>query len=142
MVCGSCRSVVWPADASVGAEVARVLGIHARPPEPLFETIAAWLRHRRMLLILDNCEHLITSLSELCAYLLAASPGVRLLATSREPLMLAGEIVWAVPGLTLPGLESSPQEIFESDAVRLLTDRAALARGASQRLSIDCHRRA
>ena len=118
-------------DASVGAEVARVLAIHARPPEPLVETIAAWLRYRRMLLILDNCEHLIASLSELCATLLAACPGLRLLATSREPLMLAGEIVWAVPGLMLPGLESSPEEIFESDAVRLLTDRAALARGAS-----------
>ena len=120
-------------DTPVGAEVARVLAIHARPPEPLVATLTAWLRHRRMLLILDNCEHVITSISELCADLLAACPGLRLLATSREPLMLAGEVVWAVPGLALPGLESSPKEIFESDAVRLLTDRGALTRGPSQR---------
>lgn len=123
-------------DASVGAEVARVLAIHARPPEPLFETLAAWLRHRRMLLILDNCEHLVAAVSELCANLLAACPGLRLLATSREPLMLAGEIVWVVPGLALPGPESSPREILESDAVRLLSDRAALTRGGTSQVGM------
>jgi predicted ATPase/DNA-binding SARP family transcriptional activator len=126
--------------ASVPAEVARVLSVRQQLGEPMPETLAEWLRHRRMLLILDNCEHVIDAVSALCANLLAACSGLRVLTTSREPLMLAGENVWVVPGLAVPAPGSSAREILESDSVRLLTDRAAMARadnlGALARVSV------
>jgi len=73
--------------------VASVIGVEEEPGRPLIETLADALRPRRLLLALDNCEHLIDSCARLCHRLLASSPGLRVLATSREPLRVAAETV-------------------------------------------------
>ena len=100
----SLAGVGTPADA-----VMAVLGIgdnNARDPA---DVLADVLRASRMLLILDNCEHLVDQAAQLTTRLLQAAPGLHVLATSREPLMLTGEIVWAVPPLELPEPAADPE---------------------------------
>ncbi|MET8157828.1 BTAD domain-containing putative transcriptional regulator [Sphaerisporangium sp. NPDC005289] len=106
----------------------------AGPREPAgpVERLARAIRTRRMLLVLDNCEHVIEEAAELAASLLRAAPGLRVLATSREPLGLAGEVVWPVPPLEVPGPagRADPATLEHFSAVRLFVDRAgAAARG-------------
>src|SRR5260370_17794671 len=86
----------------VVSRVASVIGVEEEPGRPLLDTLADALRPRRLLLALDNCEHLIDSCARLCHRLLASSQGLRVLATSREPLRVAAETVWQVPPLCLP----------------------------------------
>ena len=117
-----------PASASVARQVAAVLGVRERRGEPLTSSLAARLRHHRTLLVLDNCEHVIHACAQLCDSLLGAAVGLRVLATSREPLGISGEVVFAVPGLSLPDVEGSADTVSASDAVRLLVDRASAAR--------------
>ncbi|WP_119726849.1 BTAD domain-containing putative transcriptional regulator [Thermomonospora amylolytica] len=87
------------------------------------------LHDRRLLLVLDNCEHVIGSVAGLAHRLLAADPGVRILATSRETLGVGGEAVWTVPPLELPyaATETGPATLQRFSAVRLFTARAAAA---------------
>ncbi|MEQ4718852.1 BTAD domain-containing putative transcriptional regulator [Nonomuraea sp. B19D2] len=95
----------------------------------LMERLAAALRARRMLLVLDNCEHVVEQVAELAESLLHACPGLRILATSREPLAVAGEVLWSVPPLDVPG-SADLAVMARSDAVRLFVTRAAAsARG-------------
>ncbi|GII03856.1 AfsR/SARP family transcriptional regulator [Planobispora takensis] len=114
--------------------VMAVLGVRdaADPggPATAAARLAEALRSRRLLLVLDNCEHVIEPVAELVESLLRAAPGLRILATSREPLALAGEVVWAVPPLEVPGPAAGLEELRESGAVRLFVTRAsAAARG-------------
>ena len=111
----------------VVSRVASVIGVEEEPGRPLLETLADALRPRRLLLALDNCEHLIDSCARLCHQLLASSPGLRVLATSREPLRVAAETVWQVPPLSLPrpGAAEAPEELRRYEAIRLFGDRAA-----------------
>src|SRR5690242_10785670 len=99
-----------PADA-----VMAVLGIRDDSSVDPADLLAEALRTSRMLLILDNCEHLVDQVAKLAAQLLQVAPELRILVTSREPLMVAGEYVWAVPALT------------QSSAVRLFAMRAGAA---------------
>jgi predicted ATPase/class 3 adenylate cyclase/DNA-binding CsgD family transcriptional regulator len=86
------------------------------------------LANRELLLVLDNCEHLLEAASELADAVLRAAACVRLLATSREPLGVAGEASWRVPSLALPSeAERDPERIGESEAVRLFVARARAA---------------
>jgi predicted ATPase/DNA-binding CsgD family transcriptional regulator len=112
----------------VVSRVATAIGVAEEPGVPLIETLTDALRTRRLLLALDNCEHLIEACASLCQRLLAGSPGLQVLATSREALRVAAEAVWQVPPLALPpaGLTSAP-ELAAYDAVRLFADRAAAA---------------
>ncbi|SDT66582.1 BTAD domain-containing putative transcriptional regulator [Jiangella sp. DSM 45060] len=97
-----------------------------RPATPA-DRLAEALRERRMLLVLDNCEHLVEHAAALADRLLRAAPGVTVLATSREPLGLSGEVLWDVPPLDLP---EADDHLAESGAVRLFVERAtASARG-------------
>lgn len=73
----------------------------SRPTE-VTDWLAGALRHKRMLLVLDNCEHVVEPVAMLVERLLRAAPGLRILTTSREPLALAGEVLWTVPPLELP----------------------------------------
>ena len=82
--------------------VAAALGITDEPGRLLADTFTSALRGRNMLLVLDNCEHLIDACARFCQALLADCPRVRILATSREPLRVRGENVWRVPPLTTP----------------------------------------
>ncbi len=86
------------------------------------------LRSRRVMLALDNCEHVIDAAAALADRLLAACPGVRILATSREPLGITGEAVWPVEPLGLPPEDVDGRDVLGYDAVRLLDDRARAAR--------------
>jgi predicted ATPase/DNA-binding NarL/FixJ family response regulator len=104
----------------VVARVASVIGVTEEEDRPLLETLAAALRPRTMVLALDNCEHLLDTCAHLCQRLLAAAPDLCLLATSREPLRVAGETVWQVPPLAVASANGSV-----SEAVRLFTERAS-----------------
>jgi predicted ATPase/DNA-binding CsgD family transcriptional regulator len=107
----------------VVARVAAAVGVAEEQDRPLPDTITDALRSRKLLLALDNCEHLIDACARICHRLLAGSPELRLLATSREPLRVAGETVWPVPPLDVtpqaPADGSAPGE-----AVQLFTERA------------------
>ncbi|MBA9005062.1 BTAD domain-containing putative transcriptional regulator [Thermomonospora cellulosilytica] len=109
--------------------VAAVLGVRDDEGPDLADRLAAALRTRRSLLVLDNCEHVVTAAAELADALLRAAPGVRILATSREPLGLAGERVSPVPPLRAPGPwdAADPSAITAFSAVRLFVARAAAA---------------
>ncbi|HXP22191.1 MAG TPA: tetratricopeptide repeat protein [Streptosporangiaceae bacterium] len=114
----------------VESRIASVIGVTEEPGRPLIETLADVLRPRQMLLALDNCEHLIDSCARVCQRLLASSPGLRVIVTSREPLRVAAETVWQVPPLWLPAAGADSDELLRSDAIRLFADRAAAARAS------------
>jgi predicted ATPase len=95
--------------------------------EPMDRLIAA-IRERDMLLILDNCEHVIESAAAFAHRVLGECQRLRILATSREPLGITGEALWQVEPLALPAGDASPAEIESSPAVQLLQDRADAVR--------------
>ncbi|GAA4973642.1 BTAD domain-containing putative transcriptional regulator [Yinghuangia aomiensis] len=92
------------------------------------ERLITGLATRELLLILDNCEQVVADVARLTHRLLAACPGVRVLATSREALGITGESLCPVPRLALPAPDASPDEALASPAVRLFADRAAAVR--------------
>jgi predicted ATPase/DNA-binding CsgD family transcriptional regulator len=104
----------------VVARVASAAGVTEEQGRPLLDTLADALRLRSLVLALDNCEHLLDACARLCQRLLAAAPDLRLVATSREPLRVAGETIWPVAPLTLASADPAA-----SEAVRLFADRAA-----------------
>jgi predicted ATPase/DNA-binding SARP family transcriptional activator len=93
------------------------------------DRLAGALRDRQLLLILDNCEHLIDQAAELAGRLLRGCPGLRILATSRAPLGVPGEVIWNVPPLDVPGpaAGAEPGQLARSPAVRLFVARARAA---------------
>ncbi|WP_431880679.1 BTAD domain-containing putative transcriptional regulator, partial [Micromonospora chalcea] len=95
--------------------------------EPVDRLVAA-IRDREMLLILDNCEHVVEAAAALAYRLLGECRRLRILATSREPLGITGEALWPVAPLGLPGGDAAATEVESSPAVRLLRDRAAAVR--------------
>ncbi len=112
----------------VVSRVAVAIGVVEERGRPLVETLAAALAPRRMLLALDNCEHVIDAAARLCQRLLASSPGLRMIATSREPLRVAAEVVFQVPPLSTPPAGSlAPADLAAYEAVQLFADRAAAA---------------
>lgn len=105
-------------------------------PVPARERLAGALRGRDVLLVLDNCEHLVEQVAGLVESLLPAAPGLRVLATSREPLRLVGEVVWDVPPLAVPdrAAGADPAVLARSSAVQLFAARAA---AADRRFTLD-----
>ncbi|MEU8091521.1 BTAD domain-containing putative transcriptional regulator [Micromonospora chalcea] len=95
-----------------------------RPPREPMDRLVAALRGRRMLLLLDNCEHVVASVAQLTEKLLGAAADLRILATSREPLGIPGEVVIPVPPLALPEPGAGARQIAEAPAVRLFVARA------------------
>ncbi|MFB9831874.1 ATP-binding protein, partial [Actinoallomurus acaciae] len=95
----------------------------ARPLDRLVE-----LATKRLILVLDNCEHLLDAAATLADRVLSAAPGVQIIVTSREPLGITGEALCPVPSLALPPEDADPDDAREYDAVRLFTDRAAAVR--------------
>lgn len=92
------------------------------------ERLAGYLQGRQVLLVLDNCEHLVEACARLVEALLRGCPGLQVLATSREALEVAGEVVWQVPPLSMPEPgEASPAELLGFESVRLFVDRARAA---------------
>ena len=115
--------------AVVPQAVAAVMGVRQEPGVPLTHTLAEVVRGKRMLLILDNCEHLIDATASLSQALLRASDGLHILATSREALGVAGESTWHVPSLALPDRDAPPPpgEMLRYEAIRLFVERAQAA---------------
>ena len=109
----------------VDLELARTLGVRAVEGERALDAVIRRIGGRRMLLVLDNCEHLIKAAATAAEALLAACPGLVVLATSREPLRVSGELVHRVPSLELPDPAHLPSaaELTHYAAVRLLVDR-------------------
>ena len=114
----------------VASRVAAVIGVSEEAGRPLLDTLADALRARRLLLALDNCEHLIQACAQVGQRLLASSPGLRLLSTSREPLRIAAETAWEVPPLSVAPADAErlAKEAHRYEAIRLFADRAAASR--------------
>ncbi|MDT5015139.1 MAG: hypothetical protein QOD39_1299, partial [Mycobacterium sp.] len=118
------RQGIWYADLApithsdvVPLAVARALGLPDQPGQSITETLLRFVRDRHMLLVLDNCEHLLEASAALVNDLLAACSRAAILATSREPLVVGGEVIWQVPSLSLA-----------DEAIELFADRARRAR--------------
>ena len=109
--------------------VSAALGVREQPERPLLQTLEDVLRPQHLLLVLDNCEHLVAGCAVLAEALLRACPHLRILVTSREPLGITGETDWRVSPLTSPDPEHLPslESLVQYEAVRLLLDRAGLA---------------
>jgi non-specific serine/threonine protein kinase len=112
--------------------VASVLGVPEQPDQPLTETLAEFLRSKQLLLVLDNCEHLLSACAELVDALLSRSPALRVLATSRQSLGVTGEVAWPLFGLPVPppalGTAGPVLEgLLQFEAVRLFVERAMAA---------------
>ena len=125
---------VWVVDLSsladpslVAQAVASVFDIREGPNRPTLDALSGYLRTRQILLVLDNCEHLITACAHFVDALLRAADRVCILATSREGLGITGETVWRVPSLSLPDLSqaASVETLVRHDAVRLFIERAS-----------------
>jgi predicted ATPase/DNA-binding CsgD family transcriptional regulator len=141
-VAGRFADGVWLAElasvrdpALVPAAVAVALGVRDQPGVgvPAAEAITRVLARQQLLLVLDNCEHVIAAAAGLCAGLLPACDDVRVLATSREPLRVAGEAGYRLAPLTLPG-PGDAADVEGSEAVALFADRA---RRADVRFALD-----
>jgi predicted ATPase/class 3 adenylate cyclase len=106
--------------------VAGVLGVPQQGGRPASEVLSDFLKPKKLLLLLDNCEHLIEDCAALASKLLRACPGLKILATSREPLGISGEKIYRVPSLDLPdSTELGAAQISEHGAIRLFVERAA-----------------
>jgi predicted ATPase len=128
---------VWFADLAplrdpdlVAVTVADVLGVRLETARPAPDVLAEAIGRRRLLVTLDNCEHVLDACAKLADVLLRNCPNLALLTTSREQLGIDGEHVYRVPSLSVPADGDDIAAILASEAVRLLADRAA-ARGAS-----------
>lgn len=123
---------VWMAELApltegslVAAEVADTLGLGRSEEVDLVRLISSYLENRELLLVIDNCEHLVADAASLVSELLASSSGLTVLATSRESLGVAGEVVYRVPSLGLVGATGAEAD---SDSVGLFLDRARRVR--------------
>jgi predicted ATPase len=116
------------------AATASVLGIREDPGRPITETLVDAVGDRSLLVLLDNCEHLIDACAKLADALLRGCPNIVLLTTSREPLGIDGEQVYRVPSMVTPAQGDGVDVIRSAEAVRLFADRA---RQQGARLSWD-----
>ncbi len=122
-----------PDPALVPHTVASVLRVRERSGRPLLTTLGDFLQPKQVLLVLDNCEHLVAACGQLAEALLRVCPNLRILATSREALSIPGEAIWRVPSLALPdprGLQS-PEAFTRYEAVRLFVERAVFSQPGS-----------
>jgi non-specific serine/threonine protein kinase len=109
---------------AVPRTVAAVLRVQELPHESLAATLARALRSRQLLVILDNCEHVVSACAALAERLLQACPELRILATSREPLGIAGERCYYVPSLPAPTVYEPLDRVTQYEAILLFVDRA------------------
>ncbi len=132
----------------VAAALAGVLGVQEEPGAGIEAAIEGHVRDRVLLVVLDNCEHVLEACAALARRLLGAGARLRVLATSREPLRIAGEAAYPVLGLPVPGpLAAEPGAVDAYDAVRLFAERAraaspafALAPDNAAQVAAICHR--
>jgi len=117
------------ADATLVAKtVAQVLGVREEAGRTITETLCAHLKQQKLILILDNCEHILAACTSLATAILELAAAVRIIATSREVLHVAGEGTYAVLPLALPERNASLDVLLRSEAVQLFAERARLHR--------------
>jgi len=128
-----CPDGVWFVDLSsirdpsqILFTIAETLGVVEKPDLPMVDVVHRFLHHRSLLLILDNCEHLLAPTAELVRSLLASAPLLTILATSRERLGIEGEMTWTVPPLTFPAPGVVALGGSGHEAVDLFVERARL----------------
>jgi predicted ATPase/class 3 adenylate cyclase len=121
--------------ALVPETVAGALDVRQESDRPLVSTLTAFVREKNLLLIFDNCEHVVAACARLAETLLRSAPRLRILASSREPLGIAGEAAWPLPPLSVPerwrditGGADAIERLTQFEAVRLFVERAARAR--------------
>ena len=109
----------------VAQTTAGVLGLREEPTRPILETLVSFLSKRKLLLVIDNCEHLLEACARLVDVLLRAAPDIKLLTSSREAFGITGEVAYHVPSLAIPDLHQipSPESLQAYDAVRLFVER-------------------
>jgi predicted ATPase len=112
----------------VAEAVAGCLGLRVQPGEPVAATVVAFLHHKRLLLVLDNCEHVLDEAGLIAEAIAHTCPGVTVLATRREALVVDGERLWPVGSLPVPDPDATLEEAAATPAVRLFTDRARAVR--------------
>ena len=112
---------------SVAQAVADAVGVREQPGRALVDTLVGRLRGRHGLVVLDNCEHLIEAVAKSVALLLQRAPALRVIATSREPLNVPGEILWPTRPLAAPAEDVGIADLREYDSVKLFADRAGAA---------------
>jgi predicted ATPase/class 3 adenylate cyclase len=112
--------------AMVVQAAASALSIREVPGQPVLQTVIDYLKTRQMILVLDNCEHLLGACAEIAGAILRHCPGVSLLATSREGLGVAGEQTYRVPSMSLPDpvQPQTPESLCQSESARLFVERA------------------
>ena len=107
----------------VASAAAQVLGVREEPGQSLTQTLCAHLKQRKLLLILDNCEHLVSACASLADALLRGAPDVCILATSREALHIRGEQTYPVLPLAAPDRKAGVEGLLRSEAVQLFVER-------------------
>jgi predicted ATPase/DNA-binding CsgD family transcriptional regulator len=114
--------------------VATACRITEKSQRPHVEALVEGLATRKVLLVLDGCEHMVDFCADLTSRLLRSCPKLTILVTSREPLGVPGELIWRTPSLSVPRMEDAghPELLLASDAVRLYVERARLARPGFQ----------
>ncbi len=116
----------------VPTAVAATFDLGGLPGQQIIDALIDFLAPRSLLLVIDNCEHLLAATTELAGALLRCAPALTIIATSREPLRIPGEVVFRVPSLAIANPEQTlePRELLRYEAVQLFVDRAAsVARG-------------
>lgn len=108
--------------------VARTFEVFEEPGRPLITTLCAWLKTRRLLIVLDNCEHLVAAAAELVDTVLGHAGGVQILASSRELLDVPGEQSYPILPLPLPPRDAGLEALLQSSAVRMFAERAKAQR--------------
>ena len=103
------------------------LGQRDEPQRPVIDLLVDYLREKKMLIILDNCEHILDACTQLANTLLKNCPNLKILATSREALGILGESIYHVRSLALPDIQKLPEELRDYDSVCLFEERAQLA---------------
>ena len=109
--------------------VATVLDIRDVPDKPIINSLIAFIRNKKMLLILDNCEHLVEACARMTDDLLRACPGLVILSSSREIFGIDGEVTFRVPSLSIPDMQHLPdlENLIQYESVRLFVERAQTA---------------
>jgi predicted ATPase/DNA-binding SARP family transcriptional activator len=121
----------------VPSVVMQALGVRQSGDVAAVEALVWRLRSAELLLVLDNCEHLLGACADLAVTLLGSCPGLRVLATSREPLGVPGEAVYPVPPLPVPAESAGPQALAAAAAVRLFLARGASARPGAEAAAVE-----
>ena len=133
----------------VPATIASVLGLKEEPGKPITQSLVEYLKNKHLLLVLDNCEHLLDACAKLADTLIRQCPRVHILASSREALGIAGELTYRVPSLSLPdsSKHQTPESLSPFESVQLFIERAlfqqstfAVTNANAPALASICHR--